>query len=428
MKINGRLWSASSSRCRSTGQVPAWAGRVYLCLSMALLPLSDAVAAAVQGETDDPAQAAVVGFNASKTPGGAPGVRGEGWVGVAGSGATAAGGLGVYGIGAIGVQGETGDPSQPGVYGLNTNTEVAGTVGVLGRAYTGVAGIGSGTAGGVGVQGRGSVGVQGETEDPAQAGVRGVNGAQGSGIGVFGEAFVGVVGNSADGQSGIGVQGKGAVGVEGLSVGGRGVSGLSQGGAGNYGHSVSGPGVQGESDQFEGVSGISHNPQAAGVAGRNPGGLAGYFDGNVEIKGDIALPGGDVEARIAALEGRVAQLTATVARMSQLMDWQMPPVFGRPIPQIGARLEREKGRAGMVVTGSGFMPGAKVRIRITDNASFRTEGKGEANTKGELEPSAYVEIPLEKSKRELFVIATDEREDLHNLTGVLWSNTTPRSK
>ncbi|RYU62494.1 hypothetical protein EWI61_03170 [Methylolobus aquaticus] len=124
----------------------------------------------------------------------------------------------------------------------------------------------------------------------------------------------------------------------------------------------------------------------------------------------------------------MAELTATIVRISQLMDWQVPPVFGRPIPQIGARLEREKGRAGMVVTGSGFMPGAKVRIRITDNASFRTEGKGEANTKGELKPPAYVEILMGKFNRELFVVATDEREDLHNLTGVLWSNTTPRSK
>jgi hypothetical protein len=370
----------------------------------------------------------VYGFNANKAPGSSAGVRGEGWVGVAGSGATAAGGLGVYGIGAIGVQGETGDPAQPGVYGLNTNTEVPSTIGVLGRGYTGIVGIGNATAGGVGVQGRGSVGVQGETDDPAQAGVRGLNAAQGNGVGVFGEAFIGVVGNAVDGQSGIGVQGKGAVGVEGLSVAGRGVSGLSQGGAGNYGHSVSGAGVQGESDQFEGVSGISHNPQTAGVAGRNPGGLAGYFDGNVEVKGDIALPGGNAEARIAALEAKVAQLTATVARMSQLMDWQMPPVFGRPFPQIGARRERQKDRAGMIVTGSDFMPGAKVRIRITDNVDFRIEGKAEANGNGKLEPPGYVEIPIEKFDRELFVTSTDEREDLHNLTGLLWSNTVPRSK
>jgi hypothetical protein len=73
-------------------------------------------------------------------------------------------------------------------------------------------------------------------------------------------------------------------------------------GAGVYGDSKGkGPGVVGESDNFDGVFGISHNPNTAGVSGHNtkpdgsdnPGGLAGFFGGNVIVTGDISLPGAD---------------------------------------------------------------------------------------------------------------------------------------
>ena len=44
---------------------------------------------------------------------------------------------------------------------------------------------------------------------------------------------------------------------------------------------------------MDGVWGISHNPQAAGVSGHNPNGLAGFFDGNVIVTGDLMLSGAD---------------------------------------------------------------------------------------------------------------------------------------
>jgi hypothetical protein len=74
---------------------------------------------------------------------------------------------------------------------------------------------------------------------------------------------------------------------------GRGISGMSQTGQGVYGHSKKQAGVVGESSDFDGVYGISHNQSAAGVSGHNPGGLAGYFDGNVIVTGDICCPGAD---------------------------------------------------------------------------------------------------------------------------------------
>jgi hypothetical protein len=71
------------------------------------------------------------------------------------------------------------------------------------------------------------------------------------------------------------------------------VAGFSSTYQGVYGHSTSQAGVVGESDQFDGVFGISHNLSAAGVSGHNPGGLAGYFDGDVTVTGDLTLTGAD---------------------------------------------------------------------------------------------------------------------------------------
>ncbi len=77
------------------------------------------------------------------------------------------------------------------------------------------------------------------------------------------------------------------------TAGGRGVAGFSDTWQGVYGHSGTQAGVVGESDGFDGVWGVSHNQQAAGISGHNPGGLAGFFEGNVTVTGDISLPGAD---------------------------------------------------------------------------------------------------------------------------------------
>jgi hypothetical protein len=114
--------------------------------------------------------------------------------------------------------------------------------------------------------------------------------------------------NTADGDGvlgetshiGAGVHGVGdaGTGVLGECNAGRGVAGFSKSNQGVYGHSVSQAGVAGESDQYDGVSGTSHSPTAAGVSGHNPGGLAGYFDGNVIITGNIDVTGQDSDIRL----------------------------------------------------------------------------------------------------------------------------------
>jgi hypothetical protein len=122
----------------------------------------------------------------------------------------------------------------------------------------------------------------------------GVLGTSNSGVAVWGgsQTSTGVGGMS---QSGLGVQGvsQTLVGVQGNSPTGRGVAGFSDSGQGVYGHSATQAGVVGESDQFDGVYGISHNPIHAGVTGYNPGGLAGFFDGDVVVTGDVRLINAD---------------------------------------------------------------------------------------------------------------------------------------
>ena len=67
------------------------------------------------------------------------------------------------------------------------------------------------------------------------------------------------------------------VGVTGIGTSGNGVRGMSNSAPGVYGHSVSQAGVVGESDQFDGVFGRSLAGQHAGTTGINVGGGIGVF-------------------------------------------------------------------------------------------------------------------------------------------------------
>jgi hypothetical protein len=201
------------------------------------------------------------------------------------------------------VSGDSSDPNVPAVEG---ESSAAGT-GVRGVASKGGGmGVYGECAGGHGVHGK-SVkgrGVVGMSDD-----FQGVYGHSISNSGVVGEsdnmhavfgnakgsASSGVYGtNSAAGDTGAGVYGENPGGDGVVGTGRRGVVGNSDDYQGVYGHSNSSSGVVGESQDFDGVWGQSHNPKHAGVSGHNPGGLAGYFDGNVVVTGDIQLAGADI--------------------------------------------------------------------------------------------------------------------------------------
>jgi len=155
----------------------------------------------------------------------------------------------------------------------------------------------------------------------AKAGV-GVVGTAEAGIGVWGgsKTSSGVGGMS---ESGFGVHGvtKSNVGVRGdaesgdgvFGSGRRGVVGESPSFQGVFGKSQENAGVVGESDKLHGMFGICHNPNGAGVYGTNDAGgfglqgesqngigviakggrLAGLFQGDIEVTGDIRLVNAD---------------------------------------------------------------------------------------------------------------------------------------
>ena len=179
-------------------------------------------------------------------------------------------------------------------------------------------------ADGVGVQGRsgGNVGVLGESDTS-----RGVHGTSNTHVGVSGDSQrgPGVRGTSVEnrgaegfstrleGVAGISKDSTGVLGISSeargdgvVGKGRRGVVGESETFQGVFGHSKTNAGVVGESDQFDGVYGVSHNPAHSGVSGHNlddkgnpsPGGLAGFFEGNVEVTGNIELTGPASDIRL----------------------------------------------------------------------------------------------------------------------------------
>ncbi len=215
--------------------------------------------------------AAVAGINDNNGPGicgesAGVGVWGESktWMGVFGNSESTTGGAGVLGVGqgagVIGI-GKT----WVGVVGRSEATQGGG--GVLGEST-----VGNGVAG----TSKEGVGVYGETTGPNGVGVLGENKSNGNGV----------VGKSQSTTGAAGVWGEGPVnGVIGVSYTYVGVYGETRVpgpvGAGVWGkHMGEGTGVMGES-----VKGI-------GVIGKGAK-LAGYFEGDVEVTGDIRLANAD---------------------------------------------------------------------------------------------------------------------------------------
>jgi hypothetical protein len=183
-------------------------------------------------------------------------------------------GAGVYGNGfanAIGVSGDA--TSRVGMFGTSTsNVGVFGVSKSSGANATPPPGLPSGVAG----QGFGRIGVQGLSDSAS-----GVSGTSTSAAGVFGTS-----------ASAFGVQGlsTNAYGVSGNSTTQAGVWGSSSSNVGVLGTSTSGVGVNGISDSSNGVNGVTNS--GIGVYGSSGGsGLAGRFDGNVVILGNLTVSG-----------------------------------------------------------------------------------------------------------------------------------------
>ena len=170
------------------------------------------------------------------------------------------------------ISASTSSSSSAAVVG-NDNTSggsaaVAGTstngTGVVATGITGLLGTGAGEDG-VGVSASGNTGVYGN----------------GYAVGVYGASDVstGVIGTST---SYIGVYGAGATGVTGVSSsGGNGVSGVSTGG----------PGVYAQSDTAWALDAYGTS-SATGVLAGSAAGWAAWFNGNVDVDGNLSKAGG----------------------------------------------------------------------------------------------------------------------------------------
>ena len=212
------------------------------------------------------------------------GVLGEGPTGVYGSNTLGAGN-GIIGYSDAG-RGVWGHSNQTGIGVLGEGNQA---VGVMGNSQKNAGVLGQGATG---VYGHNTVGIGNGIIGYSDAG-RGVWGhSNQTGIGVLGEGnqAVGVMGNS---QKNAGVLGQGATGVYGHNtVGiGNGIIGYSDAGRGVWGHSnQAGIGVLGES-----ATGI-------GVQGKG-GHLAGFFDGDVEVTGDMRFLNADCAEEFDVADG-----------------------------------------------------------------------------------------------------------------------------
>lgn len=155
-------------------------------------------------------------------------------------------------------------------------TKATGVVGISATGI-GVAGVTDGT--GTGVSGTSKTG-------------NGVHGTSEAGFGLLGESRTGrgVVATS-DTDYGLRAASRTSAGIRGSSVEGRGVEGWATKSEGVVGISETGNGVWGQTDGA-GVGVLGTSKSGIGVYGKG-GRLAGFFEGNVEVTGDIQMTNAD---------------------------------------------------------------------------------------------------------------------------------------
>ena len=197
------------------------------------------------------------------------------------------------------------DKDVPAVLGENT----AGGFGLFGKSELGVGVHGENGGGNIGPDK--GCGIWGESQNGF-----GVFGSSNNHRGVRGVSKIGVGVNGINGAPAT-VQPDRGCGVHGETLHGYGVCGISDNHQGVRGASKSGVGVFGTSDQGEGVHGETQSANLAAIAAfmLNPNGvgaalyaenrgkgvgllakggrLAGLFEGDVEVTGDIRLPNAD---------------------------------------------------------------------------------------------------------------------------------------
>jgi hypothetical protein len=285
------------------------------------------------------------------------------------------------------------------VTGTTTNPEEAGVKGES-KLYDGVRGISHAPQHG------GVVGINDDTGDNAGPGVFGAS----KGTGIWGESktWMGVYGKTDSTVGGAGVMGEsdsaaGVIGKSAIWVGVYGeTAGLDNGPAGVWGeHKGGGIGVKAVSKDGVGLVAFSANDIGVHATGKR---LAGFFDGEVNITGNLTIQGVSIQIwlqRIIQLEQQVASLSQQVIALNQrvLQISPTPPSGGAGTPAgggvgstafINATLQFSNGsNLTLDVSGNGFKAGEQVSIDIasrldnanpvTHSATVNADGMGFVN-------------------------------------------------
>ena len=174
-------------------------------------------------------------------------------------------------------------------------------------------------------------------------------------------------------------------------------------------HGAAQSGLWGESTNGEGVHGVTHSPSAAAITGIGaPGGLAGFFQGNVTCTGALAGP------TITALQQQIAQI------ISWLNANYQPPILPPPTaPQLNSVWQNNTSSLNLV--GGGFLPNSKVRADMvkadgTNRQSFTFHSDGNGGLSNQ---PIVVNVDVGVA---YYVAATDLRADNQAWGGLLWSN------
>lgn len=230
------------------------------------------------------------------------------------------------GANSIAVTGTATGESTIGILGKGDAVGVQGD----GKNWHGVAGLSESTIGGNGVFGanKNGTGVRGESETKFNAGVLGLHKGE-AGWGVRGEA------DNGAGTVGVSKNWHGVYGETNSTTGGVGVHGK---------HLSNGAGVSGESQTGVGIF---------AKGGR----LAGLFEGNVEITGNLTIQGVSIQALIQ----RIQQLEQQVASLSSGSGGTVQQAF------VSCGLEDDGSFDFKLlrIRGNSFKPGEEVSLKIT---------------------------------------------------------------
>lgn len=267
----------------------------------------------------------------------------------------------------------------------------------------------------------------GSSEETNEAGVKGIHTAQNGravygesklGYGVWGwsEATSGVTGDSINGN---GVHGNsrtqnGVVGYS-FSDGHAGVAGVNEEGNGDgvYGRSKMGNGVVGNSSSVDhaGVAGVNDNAKGVGVYGKG-GRLAGFFDGNVDISGNLTIQGVSIQVWLQ----RIIQLE--IQMRNSHPSQQAPQNIATPQITVNTRIDAAQQKH-FVISGQGFLPNKLITIKVVDDALHTLYYQDTSNAEGRLNKELNFGC---NSGHALHFSATDSRSNTTDFTGVLWSN------